>query len=273
MSNESTNQPAFLDQLTQVTTGADHGNAEVVTDPDAVGSALGALADAMPAGQDKPLSLGEQLKRNAAAKAERVAREQAEERADEQRKAADEIAKVRAFFNAAWGQFTTNIARGNEPGRVKLESFRDNGEAASLLQTHSWSLLWGSKWQKAGKGIWNQPHKFSRQWTEFLEGCREQGLEPVWLNEHDGVGIRDWWVLTVEAYEPEPAVSVDAAMGGILDEIGAKLVRGGLEDASGARRLIRDALAQGNFALAARMLGSDEVWARALWKRHNQGQA
>lgn len=273
MSNDSTNQPEFLSQLTKVITGADHGSADVVTDPDAVASALGALADAIPAGEDKPLSLGEQLKRNNAAKAERLAREQADEQIKQERKATEEVSKVRAFFSAAWGQFTTNIANGNEPGRVVLESFRDNSEAASLLQTHSWSLRWGSKWQKGGKGIWNQPHKFSRQWTEFLEGCREQGLEPVWTNEHDGVGMRDWWVLTVEAYEPEPAVSVDAAMGGILDEIGAKLVRGGLEDASGARRLIRDALAQGNFALAARMLGSDEVWARALWNRHNRGQA
>lgn len=263
MSTDNQDQ-AWMGQLTQVTTGADHGGADVVSDREAVGDALGALAEKIPACQ----SLGDRLKQIGATAEERARVEAADKQARKEREAAEEVATVRAFFNAAWLQFTTNIAEGRLPGSITLGR-RSHDKAHTLLGAYSWNLPWCQKWQAGGKGIWNQPSKFARMWTEFLVGCEENGLSPVWAYEHDGMGVESWWVLTVETLAEAPRTTVDAATGGIMDEIGVKLTRGGLEDASGARRLIHDALSQGNFAMAARMLGSDEVWARNLWHRHN----
>lgn len=257
--------PAWLSQVHQFSAGKDAGEGEVVRDPAAVGAALGAIADGMDAAQSQQPSLGDRLVSNLAASAERSAQALRSERARRELKTAEELGHVRAFFAAAWAQFSGNISAGELPGKIVLG--RGNfSKAEYALHAFQWSLPFGTTWQKGGKGIWNQPGDYRAVWDEFLQHCRAHGLSPVWNYEHDGVGMQSWWTLSVERYVPEPVV-VDAATGGILDEIGAKLVRGGLEDASGARRLIRDALAQGNFAMAARMLGSDESWARALWGR------
>lgn len=258
----SNQKPSWLGQVQQFPSAATVvGGADdvVIGDPAAVSTALGAIAAGMSPASDSPLSLGDQLRRNAAAQADHEKRAKDAEQARLDREQAESLSRVRAFFMAAWFEFTTNIDSGVAPGKVKLD-----GDVAALLRTYQWALPVGEAWQTGGRGIWNQPaHPYVRQWVEFVVGCRENGLEPVWAYEHDGAGLRSWWVLTVVAYE---AASEPAASGDILDDIGCTLGESRLDDSRGARLLIRDALAQGEFALAARMLGCDEEFARKLWQ-------
>lgn len=221
-------------------------------------AALGVAAESEPAGETQeqvlPCSLGDRRKCIAAADLAKGT------------ESAENIVEVRAFFTAAWGQFTANVDKGVAPGRVVLELFGKNRDAAWLLATYKWSLPPGTRWQDGGRGIWNGLSTYRRQWDEFLEGCRENGLEPVWTPKHDEWGVRAWWELTVEA--GAPAVLRDNTGRGIMGDIGSKLLRSGHVDSFGARQLIHAALEQGEFILAGRLMGIPKDAAQDLWTRN-----
>lgn len=60
-------------------------------------------------------------------------------------------------------------------------------------------------------------------------------------------------------------LNVSAALGGPMELIGATLREHGLEDASGARRVVVDRLQARDFASAARLMGSTEAKAEHIF--------
>lgn len=66
---------------------------------------------------------------------------------------------------------------------------QDNTAIYNLLKLYN---------QQAVHAINKPGHPFYAPTKDFEEWAKAEGLAPRWRNEHDGVGVHSWWILTVE---------------------------------------------------------------------------
>jgi hypothetical protein len=129
-------------------------------------------------------SLGELLRK----KLERDALEalQKNQRENGAALAAKETAErvVRNFFTKAESQFAEEILDGRPIRPIKVGD-SENIDVANVLRIY------------AGPQVTHPTHEYHALWVDFARWAESQDLNPRWATDHDGVGMRSWYLLTV----------------------------------------------------------------------------
>lgn len=183
-------------------------------------------AVAAESGFDAPLSLGQRL--SAAQHNADNAAEQARmrEAADAERRKSNETAQVEGFFQSARETFTRLILD-NAPVKDMRIQLGQNGRFSPHEQHVKVHVLLDGYHAQDGLPLGLTKPRWAPLWANFERWAANNGLSATWEQEHDGIGMHEWWVLKVapalEAASPqmlahandepvEDGVSTDAAL-------------------------------------------------------------
>lgn len=138
-------------------------------------------------------NLGELLKNNLSHDAA-AAQATAEDKARQKREQAEsDQFYMKQFYQMARDTFTADILAGRRPSRIRVEGGNENSRAAELLRTYNKSPSKPGSAKPTDRDF----DPYYPLWEAFRDWAAENGLEAEWVHDHDGVGIRSWYYLTV----------------------------------------------------------------------------
>lgn len=149
-----------------------------------------------PAAASPALTLGEQLKANAAKREAAIGAVREAGLAQQRAAHAAEIAVAEAFFEHVKADVVARIAEGHCASELR---YPVGGKTAGKRNMYldfervlqGFSVLEGIPVRLAPKGL------LGKTWADFQAWAQEQGLQAKWEHDHDGCGVYSWWVLAV----------------------------------------------------------------------------
>ena len=111
---------------------------------------------------------------------------------------------MQQFYDMARATFTADILAGRKPAQIRVEGGSENSMVAELLRTYNKS--------PSERGAANPKDRdfdpYYPLWEAFHKWAADSGLDAKWVHDHDGVGMRSWYYLTV-APKAAPAPVAD----------------------------------------------------------------